>query len=391
MSVRSGRSVFKDPTKLSFDFVPDKLLHRDAQLHRLESLFRPMLDATTPSTAFLYGPVGTGKTHLSRRFASDFAKAAAEAGKGVEHVIVNCRQRMGDDAVLLAILKKFDERFPDRGFSIPEKLSTLRGQLEKRKLHLIVILDEIDALLKKSGPQLVYTFTRWSEEGGRSTISLILISQNADALEKLDDASRSTFRRGNALEFPKYTREELRDIARFRADFAFHPGTVSEDVLDLIADAAESDGDARRVIEILLYAGQHAEDEGAEEVGPENVRVATGHVHPTYAEERLKGLDTTRKLVLLAIARKAQKKASLTTGEAEEGYAVACEEYGEKKRGHTQFWKYLKELDALGLIDAKLSGEGVVGKTTIIKVHEIPAKALAKQIEGTLQRRDRKK
>jgi len=387
MALARGPSVFKDKGKLSFDYVPDRLLHRETQMTRLRTLFRPLLDAGTSSTAFLHGPVGTGKTHLSRRFAADFTKAALETGKGVEHVIVNCRQRMGDDAVLLAILKKFDDRFPDRGFSIPEKLNTLRGQLERHKVHLIVILDEIDALLKKSGPQLVYTFTRWSEEGGRTTVSLLLISQKGDALDKLDAASRSTFRRGNELEFPRYTRAELWDIARLRADLAFHPGAVPDEVIDLVADLAAEDGDARRAIEILLYAGLAADDEGAEELAPEQVRGAKGEVHPTHVEERLKGLDITRKLVLLAVARKAKKKAYVTTGEAEDAYAIACEEFGEKKRGHTQFWKYLKELDALGLIEAKLSGEGVVGKTTMISLPEIQATPLARLLEASLRKR----
>ena len=386
MAVR-GSSVYKDRGKLSFDYVPDRLLHRDAQTQRLQSLFRPLLDAGTSSTAFLHGPVGTGKTHLSRRFASDFGKAALETGKAVEHVVVNCRQRMGDDAILLWVLRKFDERFPDRGFSIAEKLNTLRGQLEKRKVHLILILDEIDALLKKSGPELVYTFTRWSEEGGRSTVSLILISQKADALERLDAASRSTFRRGNEVAFAKYTRDELRDIARYRADLAFHSATVPDEVIDLVADMAAEDGDARRAVELLLYAGQAAEDGGAEEVGPEHVREAKGEVHPTHVEDRIKQLDVARKLVLLAVARKAKKKAYVTTGEAEGAYAVVCEEFGEKPRGHTQFWKYVKDLDALGLVEAKPSGEGVVGKTTIISLPEVPARTLAQLLEASLRKR----
>ncbi|HEV8594559.1 MAG TPA: AAA family ATPase [Thermoplasmata archaeon] len=387
MALAHGPSVFKDQAKLSFDFLPDRLLHRDKQTQRLRSLFRPLVEAGVPSTAFLYGPVGTGKTHLSRRFALDLAKAAAESGKALEHAVVNCRQRMGDDSVLLAILRKFDERFPDRGFSIPEKLQTLRGQLEKRRTHLIVILDEVDALLKKSGPELVYTFTRWSEEGGRSTVSLILVSQKPDALNLLDAASTSTFRTGNAVEFPWYSRPELLDIAKYRADFAFHPGAVPDEVLSLIADVASEQGNARKVVELLLYAGLAADDEGVEEVSAEHVRGAKAEVLPTYVEERLTGLDATRRVVLLAIARKAKKKAYLTTGEAEDAYGVACEEFGEKKRGHTQFWKYLKELDALGLIDAKLSGEGVVGKTTLISVPEIPAKTLEKHLEASLRKR----
>src|SRR2546422_7121377 len=89
---------------------------------------------------------------------------------------------MGDDAVLLTILKHFDSRFPDRGFSIPEKLDSLRKWLEKQQVHLTIILDEVDVLLKKSGSDLVYTFSRFGEEAGKGNVSLVLISQRRGAL-----------------------------------------------------------------------------------------------------------------------------------------------------------------------------------------------------------------
>ncbi len=44
-------------------------------------------------------------------------------------------------------------------------------------------------------------------------------------------------------------------------------------------------------------------------------------------------------------------------------------------------------LDAMGLIDLKKSGEGVVGKTTMISLPGIPAKVLSDNIESTLKRR----
>src|SRR5207244_6003641 len=130
-----------------------------------------------------------------------------------------------------------------------------------------------------------------------------------------------------------------------------------------------------------------SDEERAEEVAAEHVRGAKSHVHPIDVEERLGLLDVPKKLVLLSIARKSRKKAYITMGEAEEAYAVVCEEYGEKPRAHTQFWKYVKELDALGLVDTKLSGKGEVGKTTLISLPEIPAKVLADNLERSLKRR----
>jgi cell division control protein 6 len=389
VSFRAGPSVFKDRAKLSFDYVPEKMLHREAQMQRLFSYFRPIVDAGISSNAFLYGPVGTGKTHSAKRFCTDFKKYAEEKGRALDYMPVNCRKNLGDDAVLLTLVRHFDAHFPDRGFSISEKLETLRRHLEKYKLHFIVILDEVDALLKKSGADLVYSFARIAEESSsaRGNISMMLISQRANALEYMDAAALSTFRRSNVVEFTRYDQKELEDIVSDRVRLAMHPGTLDGDLVGLIADIASDQGDARYAIEVLEKAGMLADEESSETVTAEHVRGAKSHVHPTGLEERLSLLDTPKKLVLLAIARKIRKKAYITMGEAEEAYKLVCEEYGEKRRAHTQFWKYVGDLDALGLIDTKLSGEGVVGKTTLISLPEIPSKILADNLERGLKRR----
>jgi len=189
------------------------------------------------------------------------------------------------------------------------------------------------------------------------------------------------------VEFPKYDRAELRDIIAGRVQLAMHPGTVGEDLIDLIADISSEFGDARYAIELLEKAGMLADEETLEEVAPEHLRGAKAHVHPTDVQERLGLLDVPKKLVLLAIARKSRKKAYITMGDAEEAYAVVCEEYEEKPRAHTQFWKYVRDLDALGLVDTKLSGKGEVGKTTLISLPEIPAKVLSDNLERSLKRR----
>ncbi len=389
VSFRAGPSVFKDQAKLSFDYVPEKMLHREAQMQRLFSYFRPIVDAGVSSNAFLYGPVGTGKTHSAKRFCTDFKRYAEEKGRALDFMPVNCRKNLGDDAVLLTLVRHFDAHFPDRGFSISEKLETLRRHLEKNKLQFIVILDEVDALLKKSGADLIYSFARIAEEStaARGNISMMLVSQRPNALEFMDAAALSTFRRSNVVEFPKYNFEELRDIVADRVRLAMHPATVDDDTVGLIADIASELGDARYAIELLDKAGMLADEESSESVSAEDVRGAKSQVHPTGLEERLSLLDTPKKLVLLAIARKIRRKAYITMGEAEEAYKLVCEEYGEKRRAHTQFWKYVGDLDALGLIDTKLSGEGVVGKTTLISLPEIPSKILADNLERGLKRR----
>jgi len=379
-------TVFKDFGKLSFDYVPDRLPRREKQLQRLAALYRPVVEAGVAVNAFLHGSVGTGKTHTARRFCAELVREASAHDKPVEYLVVNCRQKFTADDVSLSMIRNFQPNFPARGFSVPEKLTSMRREMEKRRAHLVLVLDEADVLLKKSGPDLVYSLTRLGEEtaGGRERVSLILISQHPDALDILDAATASTFRRTNAVEFPRYAAEELRDIVLQRCDLALHAGTWTEEVVDLIADIAAEYGDARYAIEILQTAGSLADEEGAGEIAAEHVRGSKATVHATDVEEKVRDLDRARALALLAVTRRLRRKTFIVTSEAEEAYALVCEEYGEKPRGHTQFWKYLRDLEALGLIDTKVISRGPAGKTTVISLSETPSKVLAEELERKL-------
>src|SRR2546426_1327475 len=219
--------------------------------------------------------------------------------------------------------------------------------------------------MKKSGSELVYTFSRFGEEEGKGNVSLILISQRRDAIDLLDAAAMSTFRRTNAVEFPKYWHEELMDILKIRVALAFHAGTGEAPVVELIGAIAWEFGDARYAIDILERAGALADEEFAGDVSAENVRAAKAGVTQSDLQERLNELDKPQKLVLLGIARKIRRKTYITTGDAEEAYGLVCEEFHEKRRGHTPLWEELQGLHAIGLIDAEESGGGGVGQTTM--------------------------
>ena len=70
-----------------------------------------------------------------------------------------------------------------------------------------------------------------------------------------------------------------------------------------------------------------------------------------------------------------------TTGEIEENYHMVCEEYEEKKRGHTQFWKYLKKLNDLDFVAMEMHSSSQ-GRTQLIRLDKIPAETLeAKVVE----------
>ena len=92
-------------------------------------------------------------------------------------------------------------------------------------------------------------------------------------------------------------------------------------------------------------------------------------------------------MFLLGVARHFQRTTSAyaSMGEAVDAYAVVCEEYGEDPRGHTQLWKYVKDLSALGIIETRLSDAGRRGKTTLIGLPRIPSSDLGEVLEASLR------
>ncbi|MCL1983792.1 MAG: AAA family ATPase [Methanomassiliicoccaceae archaeon] len=380
--------IIKDGRKLSFDYVPDRLVHREEQMSTLRMLFRPVFEDGRCETAFLTGTVGTGKTATVKRFCADMMTYGARTGLPLDYVIVNCRQRNSESAVVLQVLRHFDPGHPDRGFSVSEMLRTLRRQVDTKKIRLVIVLDEADILIKKNAVDLIYQLSRFNEEniGVTASVSLILIAQEY-ILDSLDAASLSTFKKSNTIKFGRYRRDELRDIVKMRSDEALLPGKIRDDAIDLIADISSEWGDARQAIDILDKAARSGENKEKGIVTAEEVREAKAMIYSDVSESKLSDLDRNHMITLLAVCRCMKDKAYVTTGDAERTYAVVCEEYNETARKHTQFWVYVQGLEKMSLLVTTVRGDADGGRTTYISLPDIPSKVLAKKLEDLMDLR----
>ena len=381
-------SVFRDASKLSPDYVPRVLVHRDEEFRQLTRVFKPVIESGMSQRVLVVGSVGVGKTAITLRFGQELEPAARGQGLNLNYLHINCRKDKTPYAVLMRLVGHYNPRWPCRGLGPEKLLDMVVAYLNKHDAYLTLTLDELDFFVQLNGPDLLYLLTRAAEEsGGPNRVSLIAITRDKEGfLRSLDAPTQSTFMH-NVLALDRYTAPQLADILNQRVGEAFKVGTVDEETVFLIADIAARWGDARFALELLWRAGMIADGQGADLVMPEHARLAKVEVYPEVKKEVLQNLQPHEKLLLLAVARKLKlsKRAYLLTGAAEQSYRVVCEEYREHPRGHTQLWEHLKRMEGLGLVGLHPSGKKHRGKSMRISVPDVPVVMLGGELERLLR------
>lgn len=387
------RSVFTDETKLDLNYVPHRLPHRDTELQLLMKFFSFLLQfpEKMAQRVIITGDVGSGKTVLSQRFGTDISREAGKRGINLHYVHVNCREYRGSLFLILHhVVSTFHPSFPKRGYSAEELLSILLQILDEEKAHVILTLDEFESLIEREGSDAVYKLTRLQEtrQNKPQRLSLVCILRNLKAIEQLDTSTRSTLQ-SNIIRLERYSKQQLADILNDRISLAFKPLAVLEDTVSLIAELASSEGgNARFGIDLLWRAGKYADADGLDSVTPDCVRKAISSVVPAMRKSELTNLGFHEKLLLLGIARcfKESRKAYISLSEAEQFYAVICEEFNEKTHSHTQLWKHLQNLSSLGVVKTEVSKVGSRGRSTLICLPKISAEDLEKELSAIIEK-----
>jgi cell division control protein 6 len=375
--------IIKDGKKLSFDYVPDKLIGREKQMEMLSLIFRSVIDDGRSETAYITGSVGTGKTSTVRRFCIDMAAYAAKNNIGLDYVHINCRQNNTDAMVMAQCIRHFDDKYPDKGYSAEVMLRDFRSHILKTKKRFVIVLDEVNSLIRSGDDDLIYQLSRIGEGiNGQLSVSLILISQEY-VLDRIDVASLSTFKRANTVRFDKYTRKQLRDIVSARVDDAMVAGTVSEEAIDAITDMSADLGDARMAIDILDKAARLAEMRPKSIVTADDVASVSDMVSSVVNVTRLESLGKNELFTLLAFARATRTKPYVTLADAEKTYAIVCEEYEVPARKHTQFFGYTDTLVKDNLLACRNADEG---KAKVYSIQDIPPKQMCKKLEELIEK-----
>ncbi len=367
--VASTPSIFKNKDVLSPEYIPEAAVHRDKQIRQLATILAPILRNLKISNVFIYGKTGSGKTVCVRQVAQDLEKRTDK----IKIIYINCKMKRVSDTeyrLLAELCRSFGKKIPPTGLPSSEIYRIFHETLDEEKKSVIVILDEIDALVKKIGDDFLYRLTRINQELSASRLSIIGISNDITFTENLDPRVKSSLSEEEIL-FPPYNAAQLQDILNQRVEEAFILGSVEPSVITKCAAlAAQEHGDARKALDLLRISAELAERDGKQKVVLDDVETA----------EEKKDLDRTIELVktqpkqslaVLSATIKSVERGSknIQTGDVFEIYQQLCPNAGLKTLTQRRVSDLIGELDMLGILSTKVISKGRYGRTREIRLH----------------------
>ncbi|AGB29952.1 orc1/cdc6 family replication initiation protein [Natrinema pellirubrum DSM 15624] len=261
------------------------------------------------------------------------------------------------------------EEVPMTGWPTDRVYSVFFDAVDYDERVVVIMLDEIDKLVEKSGDDTLYNLSRMNSELENSRVSIIGISNDLKFTDFLDPRVKSSLGEEEIV-FPPYDANQLRDILEHRSEVAFKGGALSGDVIPLCAAfAAQEHGDARRALDLLRTAGELAERSQSETIVEEHVRQAQDKIELDRVVEVVRTLPTQSKLVLFAIILLEKNGVhSINTGEVFNIYKRLCEEIDADVLTQRRVTDLISELDMLGIVNAVVVSKGRYGRTKEISL-----------------------
>ena len=366
------KSFFLNKSVLQASYIPEEIDHRDEQLEQIASILAPVLKGELPSNLFVYGKTGTGKT-LSLKYISEELKSVAKNKKiNLNILYLNCKLKKIADTeyrLIAQLARHFGKTIPPTGLPTDEVYNIFFDALDAKENKIIIILDEIDQLVKKTGDELIYNLTRINTELKRSKVSIVGISNDLTFVNNIDPRVKSSLSEEEVL-FPPYNAIQIQEILKKRSSEAFEKRVIEEGVLEKCAAyAARDHGDARRALELLRVAGELAERKNQDSIKIDNIDEAEDKIERDRILETVKNQPKQFQVVLYTIMNTdTDKKNKVFTGEIYDQYKNFCGDIGLRPLTQRRVSDIIAELDMFGIINGKILSKGRYGRTREISL-----------------------
>ncbi len=247
------------------------------------------------------------------------------------------------------------------GWPTDQVYMELKNQLESIGGVMVIILDEIDKLVKKSGDDTLYNLTRINSDLKFAKVSIIGISNDLRFTDFLDPPRVLSSLSEEEIVFPPLQRppaalrhppaEGGYGVRRRRARRDGHPALCG----------ARGPGARRRTaaLDLLRVSGELADRENAAGVTEKHVRMAQEKIETDSMVECISTLPTQSKAVLYAMLILEQMgKRIFTSGEVTVVYREIARIIDLDVLTHRRITDLISELNMLGVINTRVISRG---------------------------------
>ena len=358
-------SLFSNKKVLQSSYFPNEIQHRDNQISKIAQILAPALRIERPSNIFMYGKTGTGKTLSAQHTLEQIKSIAKKRDINVKTIYINCKLKKIADTeyrLVAELARFFGKAIPSTGLPTDEVYNAFYGELDKHNQVVILVLDEIDQLVKRAGDQIIYNLTRINSDLVKAHLCLIGISNELTFADNLDPRVKSSLSE-EELVFPPYNALQIQDILSKRAKIAFKEGVLDEGVIQKCsAYAAREHGDARRALELLRVSGEIAERKDSEKITISDLDEAESKIERDRFVDVVVTQPKQFQAVLYSIVL-LNRNQGLFTGEVYELYKKICDKSGLRPLTQRRVGDILAEQDMLGIINARVISKGRYGRT----------------------------
>jgi len=374
--VASSSIITGERRALEPGFLPERLPHREPEIEHLAEILSSALKGSRPSNIIIFGKPGVGKTSVVKFVENEMKKAILSSVRiNVRIVDINCGVADSPYGILLAVgqgvMEEWEEKIPFTGWPLDKLYSVVLEKVKGVRGVVIITLDEIDRLVRKSGDSVLYQLLRMNEEMEESKVSIIGISNDLRFTDYLDPRVRSRLVE-ETIVFNPYNASQIYDILQDRVLFAGISGYVDDSALKICAAlAAQEHGDARRAIDLLKVAVEIAEMKKEKRITDDIVYMAKAKLERDVVVDTVSNLPLHSKLVLFSVTLIGEIKngGKTTMGELYDLYAKIAERIGVQNLTQRRVADIVSELSNLGLVNSEVQSFGRYGRTTTVTLN----------------------
>lgn len=344
----NNRPIITNASAFAESYVPSVLVARQGEIQKLRAYLAPLLKNRPIRHIWIHGPPGTGKTCVAKSLLNEL-----EEQHGIKGMYINCWESDTFFSILDKIVRDFRILGAER-LSTLYKLERFENYLQSRPF--LLILDEIDKPSPKERNSIIYNLC------GIPNVGLICICNSRYFFYVLDSRVRS--RLGAVLlEFKAYTREEITEILRQRAEGGLREGVYREEVLRRVAKL--SGGDARVAIQTLKHAANYADVFASDRIQQDHIKSGLSIARNAKKKYVLQKLSDHHQLIYGII----QDFGEIRSGELWKEYLHRCKDAGMAGAAARTFSLYVKRLEDLGLV-VSTRALGIKGNVRVFRLKQ---------------------